>query len=411
MREMDLPLVGLAIALGIGLLIGADRERRKGEGTNRAAAGLRTFAVASLAGAVSFHAGGEILLATVTAGTIAFAALSYWRSRADDPGLTTEIALVLTTLLGALAMAEPMLAAGVGVLVAGLLHARGPLHGFVRSVLSEADLRDALIFAGATLIVLPLLPDRQMGPFEAINPHRLWLIVILVMTVSTVGYVMTRIVGARYGLPLAGLASGFVSSVATIAAMGARAEKAPELLRPAAAGAVLSTVATILQMVVVLAATSIAALEALALPLACAGAAAVLYGAGFTLWALRAPPAADERTGRAFSLHSALAFGALLGAIVLASAAFGEWFGSAGLLVAAAVGGLADAHATAVSVASLVAADRLAPEAGVVPILVALTANTLAKLLVAVRGGRRFALAVVPGIVLVVAMAWLGALP
>lgn len=206
-------LVGLAVALGLGLLIGADRERRKGEGTSRAAAGLRTFAIVSLSGATAFAAGGEILLATVTAGVVVLAALSYWRSASDDPGITTEATLVLTALLGGLAMREPILAAGLGVLIAGLLHARTWLHGFVRSILSEDDVRDALILAGATLIVLPLLPDRTLGPYNALNLHALWIVVILVVCVSAIGYTAIRIFGARFGLPITGLASGFISSV------------------------------------------------------------------------------------------------------------------------------------------------------------------------------------------------------
>jgi uncharacterized membrane protein (DUF4010 family) len=222
------PLVlGFLVALGIGLLIGIDRERRKGEGPTRQAAGIRTFTVASLAGAVAAAAGGEMLLATVVLGVVVFASLAYWRARDSDPGLTTEAALVLVTLLGGLAMREPDFAAGLGVVVAALLTARTALHRFVRSVLTEEEIRDLLIFAGATLVVLPLLPDHPIGPYDALNLRTVWLVVILVMAVSALGYVAVRLVGPRFGLPLAGLASGFVSSSATIGAMGTRAEKEP----------------------------------------------------------------------------------------------------------------------------------------------------------------------------------------
>ena len=142
-------------------------------------------------------------------------------------------------------MRQPALAAGVAVVVAILLAARTPLHHFVRSVLTESEVKDALIFAGATLVVLPLLPDRPLGPYGALNPHTIWIIVILVMAISAAGYVAVRMLGARFGLPIAGLASGFISSTATIGAMGARAAKAPDVLAAAVAGAVLSTVATI----------------------------------------------------------------------------------------------------------------------------------------------------------------------
>ena len=403
--------VGLAVALGLGLLIGADRERRKGEGTSRAAAGVRTFAIVSLSGATAFAAGGEMLLATVTAGVIALAALSYWRSRDDDPGITTEATLVLTTLLGALAMREPALAAGMGVLVAGLLHARSWMHGFVRSILSEEDVRDALVLAGATLIVLPLLPDRPLGPYNSLNLHALWIVVILVMCVSATGYVAIRFLGARFGLPITGLASGFISSIATIGAMGERAQKTPAVFRSAVAGAVLSTVATIIQTAVVLAATNTAVLKVMSIPLVCAGVAAAGYGGVFTLWALRQETGDNGGHGRAFSLSKAVSFAAILAVIVVASAACREWFGATGTMVAAAVSGLVDTHSAAISVASLATAEKLAPTQAVIPILAALSSNTLTKIFIAATSSNRmFATAVIPGLALVALSAWAGTL-
>ena len=117
-------ILNLAVALGVGILIGAERERRKGEGPSRSPAGIRTFAVTSLAGAISFIVGGEALFAVATAGVIILTAVAYWRGHDDDPGLTTEIALILTALLGGLSMQQPALAAGLAVIVAVLLAAR-----------------------------------------------------------------------------------------------------------------------------------------------------------------------------------------------------------------------------------------------------------------------------------------------
>jgi uncharacterized membrane protein (DUF4010 family) len=401
-------LIGLSVALGIGLLIGVERERRKGQGPQRGAAGLRTFAVASLAGAVSLAVGGELLLAVTTGGVIALAALSYWRTRGDDPGITTEAALVLTTLLGGLALHQPMLAAGLGAVMAGLLYARSPLHDFVREILTQDDIRDALILAGATLVVLPMLPDRPIGPYDALNPHALWLIVILVMGVSALGYAMIRLVGARFGLPLAGLASGFISSVATIAAMGDRARKMPALLKVAAAGAVLSTVATVVQMTVVVAATSMAVLHELRLSLLYAGIAALGYGGVAALLALGSKPEETRRPERAFSLPVALAFAGIVGAVVLAAAFLKARFGTAGIIVAAAVGGLVDTHASAVSIASLVAAGKMEAREAVLPILVAFSTNTVTKAVAAAAGGRMYLLLVAPGLALVALAAWAG---
>ena len=154
----------LAVALGIGLMIGTERERHKGVGATRGSAGIRTFTGASLCGAIAFMAGGAAVLAVAVGAVTVLAALGYWRTRNDDPGLTTEIALVLTTLLGAFSVRQQAAAAAVAVIVAALLAARTPLHNFVSKVLTEAELNDALIFAGATLVVLPLLPNRPWGP-------------------------------------------------------------------------------------------------------------------------------------------------------------------------------------------------------------------------------------------------------
>ncbi|HYR66565.1 MAG TPA: DUF4010 domain-containing protein [Reyranella sp.] len=405
------PLVlGFVVALGVGLLIGIDRERQKGDGPTRQAAGLRTFALASLLGAVAIAAGGELLLAAATLGVVGFAGLSYWRARDSDPGVTTETALVLTTLLGGLAIREPAFAAGLGVVVAALLAARSALHRFVLSVLTDEEIRSLLIFAGATLVVLPLLPDHPIGPYGALNLRTIWIVVILVMAVSALGYIAVRLVGVRFGLPLAGLASGFISSTATIGAMGARAAKEPALLKPAVAGAVLSSVATIVQLAILIAATSIETLRTFWPPLVLSGAAAVLYGGGFTLWALRHNAEKREPPGSAFSLGTALAFAAILAVVLLAAAAAQDWFGETGVLAAAAIAGFADTHSAAISVASLVADKKIEAPLSVIPILAAFTTNTISKMVFAViAGGRAFAIYVVPGLILLVAAAWVGA--
>ena len=408
--SIDPVILNLAVALGIGLLIGAERERRKGSGPSRSPAGIRTFAVTSLAGAISFSAGGQTLLSIVTAGVVVLVAVAYWRGHEEDPGLTTEIALTVTVLLGGLSMQQPALAGGIGVVVVVLLAAKSRLHRFVAAILTEDELQDAIIFAGATLVVLPLVPDRAMGPYGALNPHAIWVIVILIMAISAAGYVAVRLLGARFGLPIAGLASGFISSTATIAAMGARVAKAKEALAAAVAGAVLSTIATVLQMALVLTATSMATLLSLAAPLVCAGLAASLYGAAFTAFALRQIAGADVQKGRAFNLATAFVFALTLSVILVASAALRDVFGENGVIVAAALAGFADTHSAAISVASLVTAGKLTPPDAILPILAGLSTNTISKIVLAASsGGLSFAVRVVPGLIMVVLAAWAGA--
>jgi uncharacterized membrane protein (DUF4010 family) len=404
-------ILNLIVALGIGLLIGVERERRKGEGPSRSFAGIRTFTVTSLAGATSLIVGGEILLATATAGIAVLAAAAYWLGRGDDPGLTTEVALVLTVILGGLSMQQPALAGGLAVAVAVLLAARSPLHHFIRSVLTDDEMQDALIFAAATLVVLPLVPERPIGPYGSLNPRSIWILVILIMAISGAGYIAVRTVGARFGLPIAGLASGFISSTATIGAMGARVVSVKALLPAAVAGAVLSTVATIVQMAIVLAATSLATLHKLSIPLVCAGGAAAVYGTIFTVWALRQKTEHQRQGGRAFSIRTAIAFALTLAGILIASAALRDWFGEAGVILATAVAGFVDTHAAAISVASLVAAGKLQARDAVVPILAGLSTNTISKIFfAAASGGRPFAFRVIPGLIVVALAAWAGAL-
>lgn len=409
MFKLDPLIWSLAAALGIGLLIGMERERRKGEGPDRSPAGLRTFTLASLAGAISFIAGGIPLLAVATGGVFVMIALAYWRARGTDPGLTTELALVSTVLLGGFAVTRPDLAAALAVTVAILLNARTALHRFARSVLGEDEIRDALIFAAATLIVLPILPNQPMGPFGALNPHSIWIIVILVMAIGALGHIAARLAGVHFGLPIAGFASGFISGTATIAAMGARAAKEPDLLWPTAAGAVLSSVGTIVQLVVVLAVTNTEVLRAVAVPLAFAAAAADFYGVAFAYFALRQNSGGVDERGRAFNPWSAVVFVAMLTAVLLASRAMNEWFGASGVVAAAALAGLASVDPAAISVATLASAGKMTASGAALLVLLALSTNTITKAVLCIyAGGFGFALRVLPGLALVILAAWTG---
>lgn len=411
MPGIDNDYTAWAVALGIGLLVGAERERRKGEGPGRAAAGVRTFSIASLLGVASMEIGGASLLSVSAAGVLVLTALAYYRSKTDDPGLTTEIALVLTLLLGGLAVIDPLKAAALGVILAVLLAARAPLHWFVRDVLTQSELRSALIFAAATLVIWPVIPDRFMGPFDAINPRSIWSIVVIIMAISASGYIAVRALGSKLGLPVAGFASGFVSSSATIAAMGTRAVEDPRLLGPAAGGAVLSTVATVVQIFIVVGATSPAALAMLSAPLILAGLAAAGYGLLFAFRLTGPVPDSPVTPGEAFSLEAALLFAATLAVILIAAAALKTWFGDNGLLAAAALAGFADTHSAAISMASLVAAGKMPAQDACIPILAGFTTNSITKIALAIASGSRaFALRVVPGLILVLAAAWIGLL-
>ncbi|HSB35597.1 MAG TPA: DUF4010 domain-containing protein [Thermoanaerobaculia bacterium] len=397
----------LAISLGIGLLIGVERERRKGEGSDRAPAGIRTFALASLAGGLSLAFGGEAVLVATALVIGALIAVGYGRSRGRDPGLTTEVALVTTVLLGALAVREPGLASGLAVGVVALLASRSRLHRFVRRVLTEQELHDAIIFAAAALVILPLTPDRPIGPLGVLNPRTLWRLAVIFMAISGSGYIALRALGPGIGLSVSGFVSGFVSSSATIAAMGARARDNVSVRPAAVAGAVLSTVATFVQLTALLAATSRPTLSAIRWPLVFAGAAAVAYALAFAIRGVRSRSGGEKAKGRAFRLPLAVVFAATVSLATLASAGIHQWLGDRGLLLATAVAGFADAHAAAIAAASLVAAGKVAAPEAVLPILAGLTTNTVTKVVLAVLSrDRAYALEVIPGLLAVIGAAW-----
>jgi len=399
----------LFVALGIGLLIGLERERRKGQGPEREAAGVRTFALVALVGGLAAEIGGAIVLA-VCGGFIALAAIvAYATRRNEDPGLTTQVALLTAFLLGALTWRNPALAAGLAVVVTVLLAARGPLHRFVRDSLSPRELHDGLVFAAAALVVLPLVPDHAVGPYGVLNPFVVWRLVVIVMAISTGGYIAMRLVGSRLGLTVAGFAGGLVSSTITVAAMGARARETPAVLRTAVAGATLAGLASLIELAIVVGATYPAALRELWVPLALAGLAALVYAAAFAVRALRVDRPAPLQEGRAFDLRTSVLFAVSVTAIMLIAAALRTHLGTPGLVIGVGVAGLVDIQAGAISVASLVAVGKLAPADAVGPILAAVSASAVTKAVLAIVSGRLpYARRVVPGLVLVVACGWLG---
>ncbi|MDZ4140953.1 MAG: DUF4010 domain-containing protein [Methylotenera sp.] len=398
----------LAVALGIGLLIGAERERNKGNGVDGSAAGIRTFTIAALLGAVSTHIDFWLLVVSILCVT-AFAIIAYFNRKNVDPGLTTEITLVFTVILGGLAMTSASLAASLAVSVAILLAAKEPIHGFVLSTVSKEEMIDFLILAAATLIVLPLVPNESIGPFEAINPRNLWLIVIFVMLIGALGHLALRWLGRRIGLPIVGLVSGFISSIATIGAMGTRARETPTLIGSAVAGAMLSSLATILQLAMLLAVIHPPTLRTLVAPLILGGIAVAAYGLVVVLNSLHEHATEMDKPSRSFSVKTALILAAVIAVVLVASAALKAWFGQTGLVVASGVAGLADVHAVTISIASLEAAGKLAPENAAIPILVAFSTNAISKAVTAiVTGGKAFSRLVISGLLVQVSATWLG---
>lgn len=402
-------IIRLAAALAVGLLIGIERERSKGQGPRRAAAGVRTFTLIALTGAISLELGGLPAFLVVAAVIGAFAALSYLRSFRRDPGLTTEVAMVVTLLLGGLALREPQVAGALGVVVTIILAARTPVHAWIKNVLTDEEVRDGLILAAAALVILPLLPEQPVDPWGVVDLRKLWMLAVLVMAINGLGYIAVRALGAKVGLAIAGFFSGFVSSTATIGAMGSRSKEHPELYRSAVAGAAASSIATVVQLAIVVGLVSMATLEALLPSLVLAGLAAIAYAGLFTLRSVRETTQNELPAGRPFSPKTALLFVLVVGLALAISTGLTYWLGNRGLLLGTAVSGLADSHAAAISAASLASSGKIAVPLAAVAVLIGFSTNAVSKAVMAFSlGNRRFALQLLPGIVVMVLAAWAG---
>jgi uncharacterized membrane protein (DUF4010 family) len=381
----------MGVALAIGLLIGAERERAKPSGGNP---GVRDFALIAVLGAVATRLS-PVVSAALVGGTVLLVVVGYSWSKARDPGMTSEAAAIATLGLGALAATEPALAVGLAVTITVLLVSRESLHRFVRETVTDRERVDALKFFVAAFVVLPLLPTGHVGPYGVWVPQRIWLLVVLIIGIGWVGYVATRMLGTRRGLMVAGMAGGFVSGTATTGVMAAKFRRAEAPLRGALAGAVLASVGTLLQLALV---TSFAEprVTIRLLPAVALGAVMMVVEAW---WLGRTSSASDEplaTAGRPFALVPALVLAGIISLVLPLAIWLEQRYGAVGSMAATAAGALADVHGASVAMASLVSAGEVSVGTALVAIGAGLVTNTFAKLVVAATaGGLRFAGALV----------------
>ena len=191
--------------------------------------------------------------------------------------------------------------------------------------------------------------------------------------------------------------------------MGARSKQDPALAGAAVAGAILSTLATVLQLALLLAAIHMPTLHALTVPLIFSSVSIAFYGLVLTIISLRETSPIEEKQDRAISIKTALIFASVIAVVLLVSAALKDWFGQAGLVIASAVAGIADAHAPTISVASMAAAGKLSPEAATLPILIGFSVNAMSKAVMSIISGNpRYSRLVIPGLILQVSAIWAG---
>lgn len=425
---MDAPLaLRLLAGLAVGLVVGVERERRKQDPDHWAPAGIRTFALVSLLGSISANLGMAVVvlggvMVTVLAGLPQLSAslrarASKQRPKGDDPAdersperfgatLTTDVALVVVYVLGAFAQREPILAIGSALVVSLLLATREKVHEAVTRPVSSAELTDALILGVAAIVVLPLVPNRPVDPWEVVNPYALAKLAVTMMAVTFGGYVAARWVGPRYGLFIAGFFSGFVSSSATIGAMGSRAKDDGNVLPGAVAGAAASTVATFIQMGILVGLADVTILRRIVVPLVAGGAMAAVFAAFVARKAVEGEAKEIER-GRAFSLRAAVVFAALVGVVIVVATLLRRALGEGGAILGAALAAFADTHAAGASLASMHANGQLSEEPAVLGILVGISTNSVTKLLIAHGSGvKAYARRVSVGVLLALAATW-----
>ncbi len=385
--EMDMliELGRLALATALGLLIGLERgwaQRAAREGARLA--GLRTFALAGLLGALAGVAGGETGIwfpAAVFLGLTGLVIAGHLIevSKTGDYGLTTEVALLLTYVLGLMVSHGHLLtASSVAVVVTVLLGMKPQLHRWLQR-LEPKEIHGLMQLALISVVLLPVLPDRGYGPWNALNPYQIWLMVVLISAISFAGYFATRIAGARRGLMLTALGGGLASSTA-VSLNYARLGREQQALQGLLAAGVLAASTTMFPRILVeVALVGPALLPSLLLPLGLM----TLSGYLMAWWLWRNTENGGDASGfrlrNPCELGTAIQFGILLAVILLLAQALKEWLGETGIYLLSALSGISDVDAITLSLARMSSDDTLAADAAVTGIVIAATVNTLVK--------------------------------
>ncbi len=394
MSEQEI-LTRLGLALAIGLLVGVERgwrEREHAEGERTA--GLRTFALIGLSGGIwglLWKIVGPLPLAAAFLAFGAGITLFKWREseHEGDFGATTLIAAMLTFALGIYAVVGNMTgAAAAGVAMAALLAAKRWLHQWIETLTWE-ELRATLILLVMSFVALPILPDRGYGPYEALNPHALWLMTIAIAGVSFIGYVAVKAVGMKFGTFVAGIAGGLVSSTAATIDFARKAKARPDSARIELAGALAASAVMFVRILVIVALFGPPLLTRLFGPSVVA--ALILVGASVIFGARWTPGEKGDDRGvfsNPFELLSVLRFALLLAVILVASRWLVALFGGSGAVGAAAIAGLADVDAITLSMTQVGSATISNADAAVA-VLVAALANSVTKTGIAFYAGTR----------------------
>jgi uncharacterized membrane protein (DUF4010 family) len=406
-------------ALAIGLMMGLERERNPS-----ARAGLRTFALVALFGAVCAVLADSLRSPALVATGLAALALmmvgTYLRPSppgsegSDDPGTTTMVAVLACFVLAVMALSgQTRLAVMLAIVATALMYFKAELRGMAQH-LTQRDLLSMLQFAVVTFIVLPVLPDADFGPYDALNLRQIWWMVVLISGVSLAGYVALRVVGQAHGAVLLGLLGGLVSSTATTLAYSRHTHNDAAML-PLAARVILMANMVLLARLAVL--TSVVAQDALRGVLPVLGCGFALGAAAFAIDGLRSRGKAQRTLGlpqvnNPTELRAALGFAGLYALVLLLTAWLGDAAGPLGVYAVAVASGLTDVDAITLSSLRLFDTGSLTLGQVSTAIALAVSANVAFKLaLVGFVAGRALLAACLPAMLAVaagvLAAAWL----
>ena len=356
---------------------------------------MRTFALVALLGTLAASIGhGAEAAWTVPVGLAAVAAMliaAYARApQEEDPGTTTVVAALVCYLLGVLAgIGAAALAGALGIGVTALLYFKPELEGF-SATLKRHEQVSILQFLVVTFIVLPILPDRGYGPYAALNPRNIWLMVVLVSGIGLATYVALRVAATRHGVLMTGILGGLLSSTAATVLYGRRSRESPAMERLALAVVPIANLVPLARVAVFCAVVAPALLASLAPVLGAALAAGLAVAAVFMRGVGRVDAPVPESANPA-EMGTALRFGALYAVVLLAAAWLSDVAGERGLYATALAAGMVDIDPIALSALNLFGKDELPARAAVTAISLAYLANVGFKLAVLVWFNRRLA--------------------
>ena len=401
----------LAIAVGLGLLVGFQRQW-----TAPHVAGLRTFALISIFGTVVGLISGKADGWLVSAGLIAVAAMIIvggvvkFSGTEEVRGLTTQAAALVMYLVGvAVALDQIELAVIVSGGTAVLLHWKERLHALVKRI-GEGEIRAIIQFVLIALVILPILPNKSYGPYQVLNPFEIWLMVVLIVGISLSGFIGYKFLGTRAGTMLSGVFGGLISSTATTVSYSRHSRRSPEIANLAALVIMVASTIVFGRVVFEVAVVAPGILPHIApqLGLMMGLMALVSVGLYFFYQGESHQLRPDENPSE---LSAAIIFGLLYAGILFAVAAAKQHFGEEALYLVAALSGLTDMDAITLSTAQMIEKGRLTIDTGWRMILIGSLSNLVFKgILIAALGNREllarivvcFGIALIGGLLLLV---------